>query len=122
MNEQKKKHMNANELRDALRRMSRDALLICIAIQHDGAVYDLDSQSEFRIKERYPDATPLESIMLGHRREADFERLNRPRWEPMVLLLTGLTPEQIADLGGVRIYDIEQEQVVWQWKPEVVRS
>ena len=122
MNKQKKNHMNAAERLDNVRRLSRDALLIGLGIQHDGAVYSIHPLGMLRMKERYPDVVPLEDIMLGHTRAADFEKLNPLRWEPMVLMLTGLTPEQLADLGGVRIYNTEDGGVVWEWKPEIVRS
>ena len=122
MNKQKTKHMNAAERLENMRRLSRDALLIGLGIQHDGAVYMMNPLSKLRMQERYPDAAPLNSMMLGHTKAADFEKLNPSRWEPMVLMLTGLTPEQIADLGGVRIYDTEDGGVVWEWKPKVVRS
>ena len=122
MNKQKTKHMNAAERLENVRRLSRDALLIGLGIQHDGAVYSIHPLGRLRMQERYPDVVPLDCVMLGHTRAADFEKLNPPRWEPMVLMLTGLTPEQLAHLGGVRIYDTEDGGVVWEWKPKVVRS
>jgi hypothetical protein len=122
MSKQKKKRMGAAEHLELQRRLTRDALLIEFGIQNDGAVYMIHPLSEFRIKERYPDAVSLRSLMLGHRKEEEFEKLNYPRREQLVLMLTGLTPEQIAELGGVRIFNQENECIDWEWKPEVVRS
>lgn len=36
---------------------------------------------------------------------SDFEKLHGPLWKQIVSMLTGLSWEQIAGLGGIKIYD-----------------
>jgi hypothetical protein len=122
MNKQYKNRMSGAELLETKRQLSQDALVINLGIQHDGALYALDSWTQRRLKNAYPDAAPLRSLFLGHDKVAEFEKLNPPRWEQMVLMLTGLNIEQIAALGGARIWSHDEERVIWEWKPEVVRS
>jgi hypothetical protein len=120
MNEQYKKRSRVAPVFEHRRKLAQDAVLIVFGIQNDGTVYAIDLYSEDRIKECYPDAKPLRSLFLGHYKETEFETLNRPRWEQMVFMLTGLSAEQIAALGGVRLLDQEDHRVVWEWKPKVV--
>jgi hypothetical protein len=105
---------------DKMKKLAQDALLVVVGIQHDGGVYQLDPLSERRIEEAFPGANILPVVVLGHRNESEFERTHRRHWEDVAKLLTGLTPEQITQLGGVRIYDPEGNRVVWQWKPPPV--
>jgi hypothetical protein len=102
---------------DRMKKLAEDALLIVVGLQHDGGVYQLDPLSERRIEEAFPGANVLPVVVLGYRTEADFERTHRPHWEQVAKVLTGLTPEQIARLGGVRVYDPERNRVVWEWRP-----
>jgi hypothetical protein len=94
-----------------------DPLVIIVGIQHDGAAYQLLPPSQRRIEEAYPKLELLRSVFLGHDKEADFERLQPPRWEQMATLLTGLNAKQLMRLGGVRIYSPERDQVLWEWLP-----
>jgi hypothetical protein len=107
--------MSAVTRSKAIDRLAAKGLLILLGIQHDGGVYGLDFRSRERIKEAFPDVEPLPMVMLGHRRDTEFDRLHPRRWEVMVPLLTGLTKDQIARLGGVRIYDTDNERLVWEW-------
>src|SRR5262249_55801418 len=103
---------------DTVRELASKCILVRAGIQHDGGVYGLDLRSQERILNAFPGAQPLRSIKLGHYRESDFERLGRPRWKQTVLMLTGLTREQIAQLGGVTIYDTDNKRILFQWPPE----
>jgi hypothetical protein len=92
-------------------------LEIYVGWQQDGGVYGLEPLSKRAIQEAFPQAVIHPLIMIGHDRSADIDRFHRPHWEQMAQMLTGLTAEQIARLGGVRIYDPEAEKVIWEWRP-----
>jgi hypothetical protein len=104
-------------MKDPMRPTKDDPLVIIVGIQHDGAAYDLHPRSEKRIAERFPDANSLSAVFLGHRRKAEFPDKHRPNWLRVAVLLTGLTEEQLAQLGGVVIYSPEREEVLWEWVP-----
>lgn len=112
--------MSTASMQETLNRLRRTGLLIRLGIQHDGGVYRLDTLSLKRIKAAFPDVEPLPMIMLGHRRATEFDRLHPRRWEEMARLLTGLTPDQIARLGGVRIFDTDNDRVAWEWLTDTV--
>ena len=107
--------MDGKEWVELTRQLAAKGLLVYMSIQHDGTIYDLDSRSEERIKQAYPKVEQLPMIMLGHKREAEFERLHPPLWERTVQMLTGLTKGQIARLGGVRILDTRNDTLRWEW-------
>ena len=96
--------------------LASKGLLVYMGIQHDGTVYELDTRSKERISKAYPEARQLPDIMLGHKRVEEFERLHPPLWERMVQMLTGLTKGQIARLGGVRIFDTDNDILRWEWQ------
>ena len=105
---------------ERIRELSRDGLLVLVGIQPDGGVYQLYPTSRLRVEEAFPRAKMFRSLVLHHRRDSDFEDWHGPVWERVVELLTGLTLDQIAQLGGVRIYDPEGDRVLWEWKPTPV--
>jgi hypothetical protein len=108
--------------RENLNKLEQDALLITVGIQQDGATYGLEAPSKRRIREAYPQLDLLRAVFLGHYKDSDFDRLHPPRWKEMALLLTGLSEDQIAQMGGVRLYSPEREEVLWEWKPAAVTS
>jgi hypothetical protein len=94
-----------------------EPLEIDVTWQHDGGVYALAPLSEEAIREAFPEAVLPRMIMIGHERDWDIDRLHRPHWQQLTLMLTGLRPEQIAQLGGVRLYDQDAEKTLWEWQP-----
>jgi hypothetical protein len=99
-----------------------DGVQIDIWVTYDGVNYSLHPFSEELIQERFPDARPLPSIFLGHESRAEFPARHKPLWERMAMMLTGLTLEQIAELGGFSIFNPETKKLVWRWKPARKRS
>jgi hypothetical protein len=97
------------------------SIIIDVGWQYNGGVYGLDVISEDIVREKFPEALINPSIRLGYDETEDYNRFHRPYWETLAQILTGLTPEQIASLGGVTIYDPENERVIWRWKPKTVK-
>jgi hypothetical protein len=108
--------------RENMRKLAEDAVLITVGIQQDGATYALSPTTEQRIREAYPKLHRLPAVFLGYHKDSDFDWLHPPRWKEMALLLTGLSEDQIAQLGGVRLYSPEREEVLWEWKPAVATA
>src|SRR5262249_39752777 len=92
-------------------------LIINVGWQGDGGVYQLDLDSEERIRGTFPEANIIKDMLVGYDEKGDFERFHRPHWQQFALMLTGLMPEQIGQLGGIRIYDPVAEKVLWEWDP-----
>ncbi len=96
-------------------------IIIDVFWQYNGGVYGLDVLSEDLIREKYPETVINPGIMFGYDETEDYNRFHRPYWETLIQIITGLTPEQIADLGGVTIYDTGNEKVIWRWNPRPVK-
>jgi hypothetical protein len=97
-------------------------LIIKVGWQYNGGVYGLDPLSEDRVRETYPDALINPGLRIGYDKSADYNRYHRRYWPQIAMILTGLTPAQIDQLGGVEIRDPEREQTVWMWRPSVTES
>jgi hypothetical protein len=97
-------------------------LIVEVGWQYDGGVYEVHHWSEDRIRAAYPEAVINPGILLGYDETEDYERFHRPYWPQLVQMLTGLTPEQIAALGGVEIRDDEKEKTLWTWHPTLTES
>jgi hypothetical protein len=96
-------------------------IIIDVGWQQDGGVYRPDVLSEDLIRVKYPEAVVNPGILFGYDETEDFNRFHRPYWETLAQIITGLTPEQIAALGGVTFWDTDNEKVIWRWKPRPVK-
>ena len=99
-----------------------DAIQINVWVTYDGVLYTLPHRTQRRIEERFPEARPLPRIILGHDKREEFPSRHEPYWDRMVSMLTGLTAEQIAELGGICIYNPDTEKVVRRWHPAPART
>jgi hypothetical protein len=95
-----------------------DPLLVRVGLEAGGSVYALDPRSEDRVRAAFPQALMLPTVFFGYRKPEEFESLHKPLWPRAVELLTGLTGEDIALLGGVRFYNPRTRAVVWEWLPD----
>ena len=89
-------------------------LTIEVGYQGDGNAYRLNSASQLRVLERFPQAPLAESLFIGTFRPQDLARTDGSRWREIGKLLTGLTDEQIDQLGGLLILDPVHGRRLWQ--------
>ncbi len=84
----------------------------------EGTEFRLEPASQERILKHFPNARPTKGKVTfpEHVRE-DFERQNGPVWNQVIILLTGVPEEAIERLGGVRIVDDEDGQVLYEGVP-----
>jgi hypothetical protein len=78
---------------------------IAVGRQADGGAYELDPLSRKLIERRFPGLEPPRQVFLAYPKREDFKRVHGPLWRHVALMLTGLTDEQLEELGGFRIYD-----------------
>jgi hypothetical protein len=97
-------------------------LVIEVGWQQDGGVYMLDGRSKKLIRERCPDAVINPGTLLGYDKTEDYNRFHRPYWEVLAQIMTGLTAEQIAALGGVSIYHPVEKRIIWRWDPASLKA
>ena len=97
-------------------------LLIHLHVEANGVTYALDPLSEDRADAVSSHAPRIPLVFFGFDKEAEWESLHRPLWPLTATLLTGLTMDQIGQLGGVRIEDTMNNRVVWEWRPEAATA
>ena len=74
--------------------------------------YGLHPFSRKLVRERFPNAPLLRSLLVSIDDPNDFEQNQTTAQDRVVQLLTGLTAEQVEELGGYRIYDPVRQLVV----------
>jgi hypothetical protein len=72
--------------------------------QHSGYTYVLDTYTEEVIKHRFPQACQVMSVFIETDTTRDFEENQGPIWDYLAIILTGLTKEQLDEMGGYRIH------------------
>jgi hypothetical protein len=80
-------------------------LLINIGRQSDGCTYQLNPKSRAEVRRRFPGVRSVPSIFVGYETRSEFESIHGPMWKQIAMMLSGLTWEQIEEMGGVSMYD-----------------
>lgn len=89
-----------------------------MGLQSDGGVYELDPLSRRLIERRFPGLEPPYQMFVGypkrihHITREEFERVQGSLWRQIALMITGLTDEQMEELGGFRIYDPRRSRFI----------
>ncbi len=78
-----------------------------------GADFSLHPHSKAFIHRRFPQSRPVSSISIEWNTKSDFEQEHGPIWDHIAVVLTGLSLEQLATLGGYQVYDLMREQTVY---------
>lgn len=99
-----------------------DMVEVEVGWQTYSAFYDLDYPSEELIQAAYPDAKILDRLVVRCKTREDLVEQQRPLWPQIAVLLTGLSLEQLARLGGYRIVEPWPRKVLWEWKPAAVNA
>ncbi len=81
----------------------------------NGTVFKLEASSQARIMQHYPNARlrgeVQEDVTLEFPSDLreDFERQHGQVWDQVIILLTGISEEEIDRLGGIRIVTLNGE-------------
>jgi hypothetical protein len=85
---------------------------IKVGRQSDGFVYGLHPNSRRLIERAFPQAHLLRSVFVGTKPHEDFDTSQWQVIDQVARILTGLTPEQLEQLGGIRLYDPARDEVL----------
>lgn len=80
----------------------------------EGTEFRLEPASQERILTHFPNARPSGQVTFPEQVREDFEQQHGPVWNQVIILLTGISEEAIARLGGVRIVDDEDGQILYE--------
>ncbi len=78
---------------------------VLVGRQSNGWTYALHPNSLQVIRKHFPAVHPRPSIFLGRDAQSDYEVASGTRYDQIAVLLTGLSLEELAELGGYRIVD-----------------
>jgi hypothetical protein len=71
----------------------------------DGTVYRLSTASQERIMRRFPNARLAGDVFFSTQTQKDYERDHGPVWDDVIGILSGLSADQVSELGGYRVYE-----------------
>ena len=73
----------------------------------EGTLYRLSTASQERIMRRFPNARLAGEVILSHQAQQGYEqeRGPGPSWDRVIGLLSGLSLNQLNELGGYRVYE-----------------
>jgi hypothetical protein len=83
----------------------RGPIDILVGRQSNGRTYGLHPNSFKVVRKRFPTIHPRSSVFMGLDSSSAFEGANGTTFDQIAALLTGLSPEKLAELGGYRIVD-----------------
>lgn len=93
--------------------MESPQFMINVGIQRDGFTFRLDPLSRVQLEQRYPDLPRVASLFLGFDQHKELSAIPQQIWQQLVQLLTGLTFEQINEIGGFMVVNPRNEETVY---------
>ncbi|MBL8946814.1 MAG: hypothetical protein JNK45_26830 [Myxococcales bacterium] len=83
-----------------------DRVVIYQSGDRDGSTFELSSRARRMLEMRFAGAVHFAPrVFIAHETRADFERLHGSLARQIVMLLTGLTEERLAEVGSVEFRD-----------------
>ena len=98
--------------------MSKEAQIIIHAgRQRDGYVFGLRPRSRVWLEERYPQKERVASLFIGLDKMQDIQQLPASILTQVLNLLTGLSLDELNEIGGFAIYDPATKQPLFDSLP-----
>jgi hypothetical protein len=89
-------------------------IIIDVGKQMDGATFRLSPQTNARLTAQKLGNPLASSIFVTFTTQEAFERNQGSMWTQIAMMLTGLTAEQIEELGGFRFVDPADREVLFE--------
>jgi len=80
-------------------------LEIVVKRQSDGYIYGMRPTTRNLVRKRFPESKMVTNVFIATNTNGDLEASQGSIWDQVVKILTGLTDEQIEELGGYTVYD-----------------
>ena len=93
--------------------MSKEAkIIVHVGRQRDGYVFGLRPRSRVRLEESYPNKERVSSVFIGLDRMSEIQQIPESILAQVLNLLTGLSLNELNEIGGFSIYDPSTKQEV----------
>jgi len=89
-------------------------LIVDVSINDQGLAFSLDADSTKRVRDKHGGAWASSRVIVGYETKHEFERIHGDVIRHIIPVLTGLSLEQVAAMGGVRLRDMSIGQE-WEW-------
>lgn len=89
-------------------------IVVGVGKQMNGATFQLSPQTRAILASAPSAQLPASSVFVAFDTRRAFEEKNGPMWAHIVMLLTGLTEDQIADLGGYTFVSPTDEEILFE--------
>jgi hypothetical protein len=97
------------------RRRLMTQIIVEVGKQRDGATFQLSPRTRLLLGDLAPTGLLASSVFLAFDTRKAFSDPQAPWWEHVVLLLTGLSSEQLHRLGGFRFVDPADSEVLYEY-------
>jgi hypothetical protein len=97
------------------RRRLMTQIIVEVGKQRDGATFQLSPRTRLLLGDLAPNGFLASSVFLAFDIRKAFSDPQAPWWEHVVLLLTGLSSEQLRRLGGFRFVDPSDSEVLYEY-------
>ena len=88
--------------------------------QHGGYTFRLDPLDMRWIQKYAPERQRVSSVFIGFDQKSDLSQIHEAIWQQVFTLLTGLTMDEINELGGIAIENPLTRQEVYNSQPAYV--
>jgi hypothetical protein len=85
--------------------MEQPQIRINVGIQRDGYVFELRPTSRDWLEQNYPDKYRIVDLFIGFDKHQNLQQIPESVWDHISYLLTGLSLEEINQIGGFTIYN-----------------
>ncbi len=80
----------------------------------NGATFQLSPQTRAMLTARESAQLPASSVFVAFDTSGPLDERHGPMWAHIVMLLTGLTEDQIAELGGYSFVSPADEEILFE--------
>jgi len=89
-------------------------IVVEVGKQMNGATFQLSPRTRMMLAKRDLGVTPATSVFVAFDTKKAFEDRLGQMWPQIVVLLTGLTAEEVENLGGFSIVNPADDEVLFQ--------
>ena len=87
-------------------------LTLEMTTQGNGWTFRLSPKTHALLKQRFDHAAIGSSLFVGTDTRRSYEEIHGPMWDQIALLLTGLSLDQIEELGGYQVVDVRSGKML----------
>ena len=88
-------------------------VIVYMTRQSIGCTFTLHPHSRSAILRRFPQSQQVSSVAIEYGTKFDLEQAHGPIWDHVALVLSGLSLEELATLGGYRVLDLTNEKIIY---------